>query len=200
MRSVRLIHLFLCDETNPAGYGHDSILFCVFVWILCIFDSWPIISTHFSLCCHQLNESEQQSGGEIWSQPTEWPKGSSGAGQVFNSSQETTRTPSRRQQTSRRTKVCEREQGFSVASATVPEYYSLIASICFPLLNRGGLKACMHINAVSCPDTYNLQICHVFMLQCLTLFYPLMSIVFSLKKILLFKKIYIFYLCYKCIF
>lgn len=86
--------------------------------------------------------------------------------------------------------MCEREQGFSVASATVPEYYSLIASICFPLLNRGGLKACMHINAVSCPDTYNLQICHVFMLQCLTLFYPLMSIVFSLKKILLFKNIY----------
>lgn len=142
MRSVRLIHLFLCDETNPAGYGHDSILFCVFVWILCIFESWPIISAHFSLCCHQLNESEQQSGGEIWTQPTEWPKGSSGTGQVFNSSQETTRTPSRRQQTSRRTKVCEREQGFSVASATVPEYYSLIASICFPLLNRGGLKAC----------------------------------------------------------
>lgn len=99
--------------------------------------------------------------------------------------------------------MCEREQGFSVASATVPEYYSLIASICFPLLNRGGLKACMHINAVSRPDTYSLQICHVFMLQCdsLTLFYPLMSIVFSLKKkILLFKNIYIFSLCYKCIF
>lgn len=93
--------------------------------------------------------------------------------------------------------MCEREQGFSVASATVPEYYSLIASICFPLLNRGGLKACMHINAVSRPDTYSLQICHVFMLQCdsLTLFYPLMSIVFSLKKKkFCFLKIYIYFL------
>jgi len=68
------------------------------------------MSTCFSFCNHQLGESEQQSDRETCSKPSQRPKASSSPGQIVNSSQETTRAQSRRQQTQsacRRAKVCE---------------------------------------------------------------------------------------------
>ena len=79
------------------------------MYLMFIFDR-GLMSTCFSFCNHQLGESEQQSDRETWSKPSQRPKASSSPGQIVNSSQETTRAQSRRQQTQsacRRAKVCE---------------------------------------------------------------------------------------------